>query len=228
MAQQNSPSRVRRAQIVSLSLTELMLLLVFMAVAFSFLAKKEGLVAIPRLQAELNDAIKENKRLTSENRFLSKNLDDANAKNQRLTRFLNSINIDTATLKPKGKVIVIGGTSYVISNTTGLAPGHPKCTLKSGFLFNLTLLSDMQIQGTAAWDTAADQVVTTIPGVAILSAGKALSLPEFEAAANALFTSSLAANNCVFAVRVARQTKDADAYDAELTALRKYFYDKRQ
>jgi hypothetical protein len=47
MAKANSQSSSRRAQIVSLSMTELMLLLVFMSIAFSFLAKKEGLLEVP-------------------------------------------------------------------------------------------------------------------------------------------------------------------------------------
>jgi hypothetical protein len=45
--------RIRRQQVVNLSMTELLLLVVFMAVAFSFLSKEEDLREVSAVQKEL-------------------------------------------------------------------------------------------------------------------------------------------------------------------------------
>jgi hypothetical protein len=49
-------ARIRRQQVVNLSMTELMLLLVFMAITFSFLSKEEGLTEVTLFQKERDEA----------------------------------------------------------------------------------------------------------------------------------------------------------------------------
>jgi FtsZ-binding cell division protein ZapB len=58
--------RIRRQQVVNFSMTELLLLVVFMAVAFAFLSKEEDLRDIPLIKKELEEVKRENQRLQSE------------------------------------------------------------------------------------------------------------------------------------------------------------------
>jgi hypothetical protein len=218
-----STSHVRRAQIVSLSLTELMLLLVFMAIAFSFLAKKEGLHEVPRLQAQLNDALNENQRLARENVGLRTRLSQVAKERDSLKRFLSELKIDAGVLASPHGPIKIGNTWYVPAKTGGQAPGRPMCKLVNTFLLNLSLLPGMRIEG--APNYAADSVAAAIPGIDKLASGQPLSLAEFGAAARALSASTK--NDCVYAVRATRLTNDANAFDAELTAIGQFFYVSR-
>jgi hypothetical protein len=220
----NSTSRIRRAQIFSLSLTELILLLVFMAITFSSLAKDEGLREVPNLRAQLANALKENARLTKETLDLAGRLSTVTQDLDLRKEFLERIGIDAVSLKPQSDTIRIDAThTYILSSTGGKAPGHPQCALKNRFLLNLSLLSGDQIQSQLAWDREADASVTNLPGIPVLAAGQILSLSEFETAAKALTAESLKSSNCVFAVKVTRETKDADAFDAELILVERYF-----
>jgi hypothetical protein len=195
-----------------------------MAIAFSFLAKTEGLHSVPRLQAQLNEALAENEKLTKDNDDLTKKLTDATNKLYRLERFLDRIQIDVATLRPRGDTIPIDVShTYVLSKTGGGAPGHPLCALKSHYLFNFYLLSDMWIRGEQIWGEDDALAVSHRPGIGPLSSGAPLSLDEFRTSAEALSSETLATNECVFAVRVIRQTKDADAFDAELQMVQRFF-----
>jgi cell division protein FtsB len=63
MSASSEVGRIRRQQIVNLSITELMLLLVFMAVTFSFLSKEEDLRDVPQIQKELEETKATNHRL---------------------------------------------------------------------------------------------------------------------------------------------------------------------
>lgn len=206
-------------------MTELMLLLVFMTIAFSFLAKKEGLLEVPHIQLLLNEQRKENARLRTENGKLSEKLAKSEAELGRLQRFLDRINIDSASLKPKGDAIYIDSShTYVLSHNAGQAPGHPQCALKSRYLLDLALLPGGTISGQAAWDTATDaSAVNKLPGITVLASNRPLSVEEFTAVAKPLFTQNLTNQNCVFVVSATRKTKDADEFDAELRAVERFF-----
>jgi cell division protein FtsB len=73
----NEIRRLRRQQIVNLSITELMLLLVFMAVTFSFLSKEEG-------RNEVSIFQKENEELKAANALLHKRIDELEDESQKL------------------------------------------------------------------------------------------------------------------------------------------------
>lgn len=226
MSRTDSTSYVRRAQIVSLSLTELMLLLVFMAIAFSFLAKEEGLREVPRVQAQLNDALSKIESLNTKNAVLEKNLKTMTDKAERLERFLERIGVDSTTLTPHGNTISFDPThTYVLSTTGGKAPGRPLCALKSVYLISFELLPDERISGSPTWDPVVDKSVADLAGVSVLASGQPLSISTFETAARQLQNDSvLRRSGCVFAAKATRKTNDADAFDAELSSVERFFY----
>ena len=219
----NNTSHIRRAQIVSLSLTEIMLLLVFMAVTFSFLAKEESEKQGPDVRGALSNALTERDTLRRDVASLEDKLATAAPEVERLTSFLTKSAIDPATLKPRGSTIVINGQTFVRTNMEGKAPGHPVCSLESTYLLSVSLLSGGQIQGKKNWVDADAHRVTTLPGVDVLSSDAPLALKAFTAAAATLRDFSLKTSDCVYAVKVKRETNDAGAFDDELRAVEQYF-----
>lgn len=216
-------SQFRRAQIVSLSLTEIMLLLVFMAVTFSFLAKEESEKKGPDLKGALSNALAERNTLRHDVAALEDRLATATPEVERLTRFLRESAIDPATLKPKSSTIVINGQSYVRTNVEGKAPGHPICALASTYLLNVSLLSGGQVQASKNWSDADSPHVAGLPGLAVLSSNAPIALTTFAAAAGLLKDYSVKTKDCVYAVKVKRATNDAGAFDDELRAVEQYF-----
>jgi cell division protein FtsB len=59
-------ARVRRQQVVNLSITELMILLVFMAITYSFLAREEDRKEVPLVQQEWDELKAANERLRAD------------------------------------------------------------------------------------------------------------------------------------------------------------------
>ena len=214
MKGQANQAQLRRAQIVSMSLTELMLLLVFMAIAFSFLARDEGRKEVPKLQADLNVQLRINAALRKENAKLK-------SEKQELERFLKRLNLEGATLLPDGKILMPNGDVWVRSN--GRAAGNPSCALRSTYLIEFSLLSDNQMRGRRLWLDDDNGFLDNLPGIGVLTSGQLLSLDQFNSAAGELKSAILARSKCVFAAKAIRQTKDADAFDAELIRLEQYF-----
>jgi hypothetical protein len=219
----NSAPQNRRAQIVSLSLTEIMLLLVFMAVTFSFLAKEESEKKGPDLKGALSTALAERNTLEHDVAELEGRLAAATPEVKRLTRFLNDSAIDPNTLRPKGSTIVIDGQTFVRTNLEGKAPGHPICALSSTYLLNVSLLSAGQVLVTKNWSDADAARVAKLPGLDTLISNTPLTLKAFTAAAASLKDYSIKTNACVFAVKVKRVTNDAGVFDDELRAVEEYF-----
>jgi len=203
-----------------------MLLLVFMSIAFSFLAKEEGLKEVPRVQAQLNDALAKNKELTRENARLSSALQQSSKELDKLKQFLKRIGVDSTTLRPNGNTIHFDtGATFVLTTASGKAPGRPLCALKSVYLISFALLPGNAFRGTAAWDTNLDAEVAGLAGVATLASGRDLGLSEFEDAARQLqHDAVLKRSGCVFAVKAVRKTNDASVFDTELSSVERYFY----
>jgi hypothetical protein len=219
----NNTAQFRRAQIVSLSLTEIMLLLVFMAVTFSFLARDESEKQGPDARVALTNALSERDTLRRDVADLEDKLATAAPEVERLTSFLKQSAIDPATLKPHGSTIVINGQTFVRTNMEGKAPGHPVCALDSTYLLNVSLLSGGQIQGRKNWTDADARRVAGLPGLDVLSSNAPLALKAFAAAAGTIRDYGLKTNDCVYAVKVKRATNDAGAFDDELRAVEQYF-----
>lgn len=212
----HSPARVRRAQIVSLSLTELMLLLVFMAIAFSFLAKKEGLDAVDRKDLEIQ-------RLTRENKSMKADLVKTKAELAKLERFLSRIGIDGRTLRPTGGVITIDDQVFVLKD--GHAPGAPLCKLTSKYLLSVALLDGSVVEIVEGPALKSDPALTKFGSLAAFNVGARMTLPDFRnAAENLQHAVASSGQDCRFAVRTVRRTKDADVFDEELRAVERYFY----
>lgn len=84
-------ARIRRQQVLNLSITELMILLVFMAVTFSFLAKEEGLKDVPLAQKQIEELKDLNQSLRDQMAVLQQEHDRARADVEILKRQLRQL-----------------------------------------------------------------------------------------------------------------------------------------
>lgn len=204
-------------------MTELMILLVFMAIAFSFLAKKEGLKEIPRLRYRLEELMHRNAQLKSELATTQQKNIKLKAHVSKLEQFLSEIGIDGKTLEPISNTIRFGGKTY--KRLSGHAPGRPGCALPSHFLLKFQLLSNDVITGTSLQNQDDGAKWSTMAGFNALASGRPLSLEQFRDAAYKLSHSSGADHGaCVFAVKAFRVTNNAETFDAELSLIQQYFY----
>jgi hypothetical protein len=204
-------------------MTELMILLVFMAIAFSFLAKKEGLKEIPRLRYRLEELMHQNAKLENELTTTRRENLKLKAHVSKLEQFLSEIGIDGKTLEPISNTIRFGGKTY--KRLSGHAPGRPGCALPSHFLLEFRLLSNDVIAGTSLQNEDDGTKSSAMAGLNTLASGRPLSLGQFRDAAYKLAHSSGADHGaCVFAVKAFRVTNNAKTFDAELSLIQQYFY----
>lgn len=243
-------ARNRRAQIVNLSFAELMLLLVFMTITFSFLAKEEGLREIPLIQRELDEAYTKITNLEKQISELqiehTKTLQDL----ARLKKYLDDLGIDSNTLRPKhsattdidsmspGQLKGFARNQQAIAAELqgqnaklrkdiagGKAPGLPICLVTSRYLLSFSLLADGSVLGKPAWDTDANQIAKDLPGVSTLTSSSPISLKEFLNGASKLGAWGKSQSQpCTFTIGTRRLTNDAAMYDEQLNAMGKYFY----
>jgi hypothetical protein len=206
-----------------------MILLVFMAIAFSFLARDEGLRDIPRIEKELKEARAEITRLKKANKNLERDLEKARNDLDALKRFLKRIGFNDKTLTPEGPTIYVPGFGdYILDKKAGKAPGRPMCRLAATYLLTVTLLPDFKVKPERAWAEVDEASLSGYRGLEVLGSGMPMSLAEFELAARQLQADvKQGAEDCVFAVSVRRATKDADEFDKELRVVERYFYVRR-
>lgn len=241
-------ARLRRAQIVTLSISEIMLLLVFMAIAFSFLAKNEGREAIPRVEQELREAKARIATLEDLVRALRTERDRLKADFKELSEELASRQEPDTTVTPrsetprltpdevKKRVVSLQALVNELQDENaklrqmvgGKAPGLPRCLVTSGFMFRFVLLADGHISGSPSWDAGALPNPAGLPGVNILSSGMPLGDRELIFAAAQLnhWADSLP-QPCRFSVMARRETMDAATFDHQLRVLEGFFYVKR-
>lgn len=227
MTTRNEVVAVRRSQIVSLSLTELMLLLVFMAITFSFLAKEEGQKEIPRIQHDLRIAEARVRVLEREKAQLKADLHAERLRTADLERFIRSLGYDPRIV-PNSGTVPSANRAAADHHTGGNAPGLPRCHNTTGFLFTFAFQADGRIRGMPAWDGTATSTIGNLPGIATIASGKSLSLGEFRSAASKLVSWLDTQNEpCRYSVKVFHETTNISVYESQLSAVEKFFYVKR-
>jgi hypothetical protein len=242
-------ARTRRAQIVALSLTELMLLLVFMSLAFTFLAKDEGKIEIPRVQRELDEKKLELKQLTKELAAVKKSLVAVQQENDRLDEYIkeltgsaDSISPDSNTFPPstygieqlralarEQRSIIVALQQQISALQTkingGKAPGLPICTITNHYLVLFTLEADGTFVGAPGWSQEMAFATRDVPGLDQLTSRRALNPDEFNAAAAKVKAWGVSQSQpCTVRVSYTRHTTDAGIFERQLNALGNFFY----
>lgn len=201
--------RGRRMEIVNLTVTEIMMLMVFVAMAFSFLAKEEGLRDVSILQRQLDEVTAERDRLkavTEQQRRDIAQLQQEKAELERrlaqLLPYADRLQPGDWTQVPKAELArlhaEIGRLTAIVNEqqrmieelrkqlgAEGKGSGYPNCLVTSGFLIDVVLLADGRFATRPAWGSGSEAIATALPGMAELLAGP-LAAEPFKAAAGRL------------------------------------------
>jgi hypothetical protein len=228
-------------------MTELMLLLVFMSIAFTFLSKDEARKDIPQVQKELEEAKRLLVQRDSTIRSLRQEVASLKAENRRLNEYIaqltgpetltpqadfppKSYGIEQLRVIAREQRMIIAALQRQVQEMTkrlngGKAPGLPICTLTRGFLLAFTLKPDGNISGVPGWSQEVGFILANSGGLPELSSGRNLSLEQFSSAADKVKSFGMAQSQpCTFRVSYRRETTDAAVFEQQLRALGGYFY----
>jgi cob(I)alamin adenosyltransferase len=248
MSSSGEAARARRAQIVALSLTELMLLLVFMSIAFTFLSKDEAKRDIPKVQRDLEEAQAALKEKSRQLAIARQRIQDLQEENHRLNEYIKELTGATNSISPNAEFpppgygldrlralareqrSIISALQRQIGDLQkkvngGRAPGLPICTVTNGYLINFTLEADGNITGAPGWKSEMAFAVNEISGAQELASGRSLRLTELSASAAKVKSWGLRqVPPCTVRVSYARKTTDAGIFERQLKILGDYFY----
>jgi hypothetical protein len=243
--------RLRRQQIVNLSITEMMLLLVFMAMTFSFLADEEHRAEVPLLHKQIQELRFENQKLQDK---LEKSLRELQTAKQAIAALIKKLNQlepnqppipnplekllsygeQIKTLKEKllfNEAIINGlkkENDALIKASGKRGQGKPKCRVTTKFMILFELHQDGSLSGASDWHPAADSVASKLPGIEVLTSKKPLQYRQYRNAASKLQQWGLQRDiPCTFTVRTKRHTTQIEIYEKQLRLLERYFYVKR-
>ncbi len=227
--------RIRRAQIVSLSMTEIMLLLVFMAVTFAFLSRQENQVELTAAQKQLEEARIEIRRLHSDLDAVRAELRKLQAERDDLDRLVRRLLPEAELAKatpaeilkwfdahPDAAERAQRGVAAAMKGGVGL----PRCDVKATHVLAMVLLGDGSMFGQKAWAAEDEALLNGVPGLSALSSGKSLDPRSASAASDELANWGRSQKTpCRFVVRVDdRQSPDKETYKAQIKLLEQRFY----
>jgi hypothetical protein len=233
-------------------MTELLLLLVFMAVAFAFLSKEEDLREIPLIKKELEEIKQENQTLRAKNAALIAERDELRERvaylDQRLKELLPEGLPPAANNEPMAQIPesqlrslraqnrnldkiareLQGENASLRRQVDGKGAGWPRCIITNGFLLTLALYGDGSISGAAAWDEAVTSIASKLPGIFSLSSGTPLSKSQFINAGNELIGWANSQDPpCRFSVKLTRLHSNINLYESQLNEVEMFFYARR-
>lgn len=249
MSASGEAARSRRAQIVALSFTELLLLLVFMSIAFTFLSKEEGKRNIPLVQRQRDEARAELKIRTKELALAKAQVNALQQENERLNGYIKALTSSATSIAPdispfpppgygieqlralarEQRTIITALQGQIRELQTrlngGKAPGLPICTVTSGFMINFALEADGSFVGAPGWKSEMAFAVQDIDGVEVLASGRNLNAAQFAAEGAKVKAWGLKQSQpCTVRVSYARNTTDAGIFERQLKALGDAFY----
>jgi cell division protein FtsB len=208
---------LRRSAIVNLTLTDILIVLLFVLLLFTFRAKEEGLKDIPALQAQVEALRKENQRLAAQlndarnlvtaleqkvkeqEEFIARLLTqspeglpvDSRAVLARLTKEIETLREMNRVLIEEKRALEARLAKYEAPSRGlvqgGKGTGYPRCAVTSGFLLEVTLLEDGSYVVQPAWDQNSERQVRVVPGLEGLSGPQKFTSVEFQRFAEGLF-----------------------------------------
>jgi len=222
--------RERGSDIVNLTLTEVMILMVFAALIFSFLARDEGEGERTRLAAEVEAVSSRLRAVSSEKEHLQTRLDGFAARIAQLETALADRDRQIKDLNEtieriRGAAPGSKPLSVRDSKTSGRGSGLPRCSLTAAYLLDVTLLDSGGFAVQPAWDQTTEHEAAKLPGMAPLLATSHLSMEDFRRQAREIYSwSSSQEEPCRFYVRARTRTMQLAVYQKQMKILESYFY----
>lgn len=237
---------VRKERVHTTMLIELLALMIFLAMAFAFVLKEEGDKANPwkekydHAQIELAAARKQIGQLSKQVRTLQIEVDGLQ---ESLRRFIAA----SKGPIPANDQVVLSRKEYerlaaLLANAEAVSAeqtrdnqnlrarikggiGLPACTVTAGPLLRVSLLAGGQFRAEPAWTAGAAGQVRTIPGLAGLTSGQALSSGQFRTYAGQVSAwAKTQSPSCIFRVRARSGHNDAQLFNRQVKVLEQSFY----
>jgi FtsZ-binding cell division protein ZapB len=247
-------AQIRKERVHTTMLVELLVSLVFLAMAFAFVQKEDQSITvlqdrITSLKSQLADAQAESTRLRRENADLAViNVQLRDSLARWMDRPRKSI---PASEQP----LIIPRSMYIgqrdsLANAVAMVKelqkenaelrrrlngsrkggsDLPNCTVSAGFLLNIELLESGGVRVSPSWTPGADHAARAIPGITALATGGEQSLSAFaQSARSASEWARQQTVPCGFRVQAVERHADLELYKKQLQTVERYFYVKRQ
>jgi hypothetical protein len=201
--------QTRRSDIINLTVTEIMLLMVFVILVFSFLAREEELKPVASYiqeNAQLRQALEAMKlEVVDLKRQVAELQADNKRKDETINRLLGrdsaSISVevvptvdmqklraDLAVAQDRIKQLELllaaqqndlAGRDAKIASLGG-GTGYPRCLVTSAYLVEITPLADGGFRVIPAWDTGAERSALEVQGVRALTETSHITAAQFQ------------------------------------------------
>ncbi len=243
--------RIRKERVHSTMLIELLVLLVFLSMAFAFVTKDENSASLiqeqlKRAQSELKAAKAEISRLKAEvqelthineelreslARWMERPRDSIPAADQPIVVPRSQIRdltdrLANAEAMLRERQTENGALRGQLAVARGGGTDLPRCTVTSGFLIGVEMLGNGQLRVTPQWAPGAAAAVRAIPGASELSG--TMTTQRFSALASQVQDWGRAqATPCGFRVQVTERHSNLDLYKRQVRVVERYFYVRR-
>lgn len=201
--------RHRRQEIANLTLTELLISMVFILLLTTYYARESGLQQVSQLEAMLEQARRERDQLALELKSAHAALVKAQEEVRRLDRALRDANETIARLAPRADTVrpdpavLMGERDKAIRERDALrllvdqqqkdiaqlqrklaqegrGVGKPKCTVTPGPIVKVILEDGGTFRVSQAWEAGTEEAVSSVPGlVEFASKATSMSVSEF-------------------------------------------------
>jgi hypothetical protein len=232
-------------------MTEVMILMVFVAMAFSFLARDEGLKDVTSLEAQTEALTAEvdrlNEQLVESSARIRALEQELAAKDRMLARLLNKdqSQLPNTVIVPKPdwdklQAALAGAQKQLTEQQQdlgallkkladqGKGTGYPRCLVTAGFLLDVVVQPEGSMIVMPAWEPNAEDAARRLPGVPELVNAQGVSVEEFRRYARTLRKwGEDQSVPCRFHVRAEFRTQSVEVLVSRLKAVEESFYVKR-
>lgn len=249
--------RLRRASLINLTLTDLLIMVLFVLLLFTFRASEEGRDEVSGLEAELRQVRVERDKLRDELAIAQVALAKANARVQELEESVrrllaslkDSLNPDPvvafeklqaenrqlqARVESLEKILraqqrEIADKNRVLTQQ-GRGTGFPKCLVTEGFLLEVQLLESGNLSIKPSWDAGAEATARAVPGVReLVEAGEVTQDAFRQHAGRILAWGDEQEVRCRFHVNTATAdpAPSLETYRRQMNVIERHFYARR-
>ncbi|MEN8237413.1 MAG: hypothetical protein ABFQ95_07745 [Pseudomonadota bacterium] len=224
-----------KSDVFSLSVAEILLMMLFVAMAFSFYSDLEaqiGVTVAEKKAEELEELFNKEK---MENKQRKKRIKDLKTEIIQLNDFVNHLlgkrsDVHLQSSEYSCWKLVDVQQKKLSSLMRGCGTGYPRCTVTSGNLFAIHIRSDGMLNVTQRWDEGGDLAVDKVPGAKALVGKGTVTMMEFRRYAEQIFQWSESQKvRCRFHVDASSKAPSlsADFVAERMHVIDTYFYPKR-